>query len=94
MIAAPLALVLAAFWPGAKIDPRRLAQIAFAGALTSFAIAVISAALVALHGPLVSPTWGALGAGLGVYLDAVSATMFVLVAFVGVIVLRYSRNYL
>lgn len=94
VIAAPLALVLAAFWPGAKIDPRRLAQIAFASALTSLAIALISAAMVAIDGPIVSATWGALGAGVGVYLDAVSATMFVLVAFVGVIVLRYSQNYL
>ncbi len=94
VMAAPLALVVAAFWPGRKIGPRSLAQIAFAAALLALAIAIAAAASVAVEGPLISATWGALGAGLGIYLDAVSATMFVLVAFVGVIVLRYSRNYL
>jgi len=92
--AAPLTLVLASFWPSPPNEPRRVAQTAFAAALASLAIALATAAAVAAGGPLISATWGAFGAGLGIYLDAVSATMFVLVAFVGVIVLRYSRNYL
>lgn len=92
VLGAPLCLVLASFWT--RNDPGARAQVAFIGACAALVIAVAAAGAVMLSGPLISPTWGVLGAGLGVYLDAVSAIMFVLVAFVGVIVLRYSRNYL
>ena len=94
VMAAPLALLAASFWPNGKAAPTELARVVFVAALLALAVAIAAGVAVALYGPLISPTWGALGAGLGTYVDAVSAAMFALVAFVGVIVLRYSRNYL
>lgn len=47
-----------------------------------------------LHGPLSTGTLGVAGIGLGFYLDTLSALMFGLVAFVGLVVVLYSRNYL
>lgn len=91
---APLSLLLVALAPRANLRPRRAADRAFAAALAALAVAVASALAVAASGPLVTPTLGAFGGGLGLYLDALSAAMFVLVAFVGAVVIRYSRNYL
>lgn len=68
------------------------------GALTagasSFGLALAAAICVAFLGPLETGTLGLSGIGFSLYLDALSAIMFVLVAFVGVIVIRYSQHYL
>ena len=64
-----------------------------AGAL-AFAVALSAALAVASLGSLSSGTFGIAGVGLSVYVDALSVIMFLLVAFIGVVVLRYSRNYL
>jgi NAD(P)H-quinone oxidoreductase subunit 5 len=93
-LAAPAALALVALLGGRSPSPRRLADVAFAAAAISFALAVATAAAVAVAGPLVTPTLGWGGAGLGLYVDGLSATMVVLVSFVGAVVVRYSRNYL
>ncbi|MBV9077742.1 MAG: NADH-quinone oxidoreductase subunit L [Methylobacteriaceae bacterium] len=90
----PLALVAVA---GLKLDrtpPRRMADLAFAAALGSLAIALLLAVAIAANGRLTTPTLGAAGIGLGIYLDAISGTMFALVSFIGAVVVRYSRNYL
>lgn len=63
-------------------------------ALFALAVALGAAVLVALSGPLSTPLIGAAGVGFGLYLDGLSATMFCLVSFIGVIVVAYSRNYL
>jgi NAD(P)H-quinone oxidoreductase subunit 5 len=55
---------------------------------------VAAAVVVGLGGSLQSPLLGAFGLGLSVRLDALSAVMFALVAFVGWVVLEFSRNYL
>ena len=62
------------------------ASVALATALsTTFALAFI--------GPVRTGSLARHGIGFSFYLDALSAAMFVLVAFVGLIVTRYSRNW-
>lgn len=92
-------LWLAALGPGALL---------LAGAVpspnTRFTFGYVrGAALLALVGAvgvaLSVAAWGvvttpASGVGLALYADALTATMFVLVAFVGVVVVQFSRNYL
>ena len=91
---APASLLLVGLLPRANTRPRRTAGLAFGAGLVGLAVALIVATSVAIGGPLVTPTLGFAGGGIGLYLDAVSVTMFALVSFVGVAVLRYSRNYL
>lgn len=69
----------------------RASSLASALALSS---AAASAVLVVLYGPATSPLFGVAGLGLALRLDALSVTLLTLVAFVGAVVLRYSRNYL
>lgn len=95
-VAAPL--VLLAVWLFAQTQagmrPRRLLDAARLATLATLVIAVASGAAVALYGPMTTPTLGADGLGLSLRLDALSAVMFALVAFVGAIVVEYSRNYM
>ncbi|MEO7431894.1 MAG: NADH-quinone oxidoreductase subunit L [Dokdonella sp.] len=58
--------------------------------VTSLCALIVNARLGALH----TPTLGADGVGFALYLDVLTTIMFVLVTFVGMIVMRYSRNYL
>lgn len=93
---APLALAtvaaVGAFEPGLR--PRRVLRAARVATLTVLALALGSIALVGLHGPVTSPLIGANAIGLAVRLDMLSAIMFALVAFIGVIVVQFSRNYM
>jgi NAD(P)H-quinone oxidoreductase subunit 5 len=91
----PFALAVAGVIAGLKRTPPRTGGGLAVGA-SAFALAVALAAAVALAlaGPIRSGTIGWRGIGVGLYLDALSATMAVLVTFVGLIVVRYSRNYL
>jgi len=95
-LAAPAALFLVALmsrrWRGSRPAPILLAS--RIASLGSLALALGSGLLVALRGPVTSPVLGVGQAGLAIRLDALSAIMFGLVAFVGVIVVQYSRNYL
>jgi NAD(P)H-quinone oxidoreductase subunit 5 len=94
--AAPLALLLSAAAgfanPGRR--PRGLSLWAEGSALVVLAIAVLSAIRLVLHGSSVSPLIGWSGFGFSARLDAVSAGMFLLVAFIGWIVIRFARTYL
>ncbi len=83
-----LALVRPGLRPRPVLAASRLATI------TGLILALLAAALVVVHGPLTSVLIGSAGLGLSVRLDAVSCSMFVLVAFIGLIVIQYSRNYL
>ena len=60
----------------------------------AFTLSLGSAAVLIARGAHTSPLIGVEGFGLSTRLDVVSVTMLVLVAFVGWIVLRYSRSYL
>ncbi|MEO1089643.1 MAG: NADH-quinone oxidoreductase subunit L [Pseudomonadota bacterium] len=93
---APLALVavfLLARADQGRGTPRVL-QAARAATLLVLAIAVLTGIGVALLGPATSPLLGFAGVGSSLRLDALSAVMFGLVAFVGAIVVQFSRNYL
>jgi len=93
---APLLLLMAAAAsrPMAGARPRALTRLAEASALLGFIAAVASAVLLVWIGPGTSPLIGAAGIGLSVRLDVISVSMLCVVAFIGWIVLRYSRVYL
>lgn len=95
-LAAPGLLFTAGLTPSRQADahPRRMAQAALLAAALALLVALLTAVVVAVGGPQVTGTLGHGGGGLGLYVDSLTAVMFVLVAFVGVVVLRYSRNYL
>lgn len=78
--------------PGRR--PRFSPRIAEAATLVSVLIALLSTAALIMAGPATSALLGAYGIGLSVRLDWVSGVMFMLVSFVGWIVVRYSRTYL
>jgi NAD(P)H-quinone oxidoreductase subunit 5 len=96
VVLGPLALVLAAAVSSASANaaPLAMARRTFVAACVALGIASGAALLVILSGPLTSGTLGWRGIGLGFHVDGLSAVMFVLVSFIGVVVLRYSRNYL
>lgn len=75
-------------------SPRRLADLAIAAATAALAVAALSALGVALLGHARTALLGAGGVGFSVRLDGLAATMLLLVSFVGLVVVRYSRNYL
>jgi len=78
--------------PGRRpgVSPR----LAEAATLMSALIAALSMGVLITSGPSTSILLGADGMGFSVRLDWVSSVMFLLVAFVGWIVVRYSRTYL
>ena len=92
---APFALAGSGFLAGAAKPFRRRAGTGAAlTAAFALALAVATGVAIALHSPLATGTLGIDGVGLGIYVDTLSAIMFALVAFVGLIVTLYSRNYL
>ena len=78
--------------PGRRpgVSPR-LAEVA---TLLSALIALKSMSVLITNGPPASNLIGAQGMGLSIRLDWVSSVMFLLVTFVGWVVVRYSRTYL
>lgn len=92
----PLVLACVGFTPSAAANrwPKLMGVAAFAAGLVTLFLAVVAATIFAILGPLHTGTVGLAGIGLAVYLDALSAVLFVLVAFVGAIVINYSCNYL
>lgn len=94
-LAPPLALcLLAAAFLAARPSPRAFARHAITAAGFGFAASLLVAAGVALRGPADSGLVGAHGIGLSTHVDALGAIMLVLVSFIGLVVARYSRNYL
>ena len=93
---APASLLLVTLLPS-RPSPRRPDEILLSSRLAtwfSLVLAVLACLLIALEGPTTSWLLGENGIGLSVRLDAISCIMFLLVAFVGVIVVQYSRNYM
>jgi NAD(P)H-quinone oxidoreductase subunit 5 len=89
MILVALSAMLA---PGKR--PAKLLRFAELGALAAIAASVASAVMLVVEGAATSPILGTTAFGLSIRLDAVSATMLVMVAVIGWVVLRYSANYL
>lgn len=96
VLLAPASFVLAALVAMADAGGRRRfswAVIQAAGAL-SVGLALGALAAAVMRGPLSASLVDWHGAGVSVRLDALGTSLFLLVAFIGTIVLRYSRNYL
>ncbi|MCY3002847.1 MAG: proton-conducting transporter membrane subunit [Planctomycetota bacterium] len=95
-LAAPLSLLIVAAVavrePGRT--PRRVLALTRFTGVFGILVAGLTAALVAVEGPATGPKLGGEFAALGLRLDALSAAMFALVAFLGAIVMHYSRSYL
>ena len=91
IVPGPLVLACVGMWPGSAAARNRFALAAAGLTLT---LALITAVTVVVHGSRQGPTLGVAGVGLSFYLDSLSATMFCLVSFIGLIVVRYSHNYL
>ncbi len=71
-----------------------VSRLAIGAALIALCAAVTTITFVAIDGPLHTSMVGLSGIGLSLYVDRLTAAMFLLVSFIGVIVVAYSRNYL
>ena len=95
-LSAPVTLLLAGaigfLNPGRR--PKWALISAEAASLLALLAAILSAGELFLAGAGDSPVIGLRGGGLSARLDAVSATMLLLVTFVGWVVIRYARTYL
>ncbi len=92
----PLVLLAAGMLPvrAGRVHAASYSRLAIAAAGIALVGAIASAVAVGVVRVIHTPTLGAHGIGLSFYLDALSAVMEILVAFVGVIVTLYSKNYL
>ena len=91
---APLVLAGAIGFLDRGVRPKVAPVFAEIAALAALLAAIVSAVGLILSGGGDGPLYGWHGVGLSVRLDAVSATMLALVAFVGWVVVRYARTYL
>jgi len=92
----PAALGLTGFLPGTESPTStamRIVAAKLAAALTAL-LAIAIAAEVIAHGSLRTPLLGVAGIGFSLYLDALAAMMFCLVALIGLIVVSYSQHYM
>lgn len=78
--------------PGLR--PRLVLASSRVATLVAVAVAIAATLVVLRYGALTGPLIGVAGIGISVRLDALSAVMFLLVSFIGVIVVRFSGNYL
>jgi NAD(P)H-quinone oxidoreductase subunit 5 len=78
--------------PGRR--PILSARLAEASAVAAIVVGIVSTILLVLRGPASSQLLGLFGAGISIRVDAVSATMLLLVSFIGWVVVRYSVTYL
>jgi NAD(P)H-quinone oxidoreductase subunit 5 len=92
----PAALAVAAGMPafGGDNPPKSIASHCLVAGMIALLTALSLAANVAWRGSLFAPILSVAGVGFSVYVDALSAMLLLLVSFIGVVVLRYSRNYL
>ena len=78
--------------PGRR--PRLSLKLAEAVALVGIITALLSLTILILMGPGVTPLIGLYHIGFSIRMDAVSVVMFLLVTFIGWVVVRYSVTYL
>ncbi len=91
---APLLLIAVLGFSNAGQRPKHIPGLAEAATLVSLLAALVSAVGLVVFGPGVIPASGFNSLGLSIRLDAVSAVMLLLVAFIGWIVVRYAGTYL
>ncbi len=87
-----LAALIAAAGPYQR--PRRILAVVNLLALTAFAVALVSLALLIQFGPGTGPALGGSALALSIRHDLLSVVMLLLVTFIGWIVMRYSATYL
>lgn len=83
---------LSLFERGSK--PRRVLWASRIATWASLLLALLSGAAVFRFGTLTSPTLGYQDLGFSIRLDSLSTVMFVMVSFIGALVVQFSRNYL
>jgi NAD(P)H-quinone oxidoreductase subunit 5 len=94
LLAPIIACLAAAATLATTFGSRDSARLAIYAAVAGLVASTLAAAGVALAGAARTPLLGADGIGLSIHIDALAAIMLVLVSFVGLAVVRYSRNYL
>jgi NAD(P)H-quinone oxidoreductase subunit 5 len=98
VVLAPLALLAVGLVPSGAADrrPKMMLALARGAATAAFGLAFVAAAVLFIangdHAVRIFPLGEALG--ISIYYDALSAVMALLVSFVGMIVIAYSRSYL
>lgn len=90
---APLALLFTGLFPY-RGSPRDFSGRAIAAAAVALVFVAAAGLACALVGPGRSPLLGGYGLGLSLHVDTLSAILCVLVGFIGLVVVKYSRNYL
>ncbi len=79
-------------------DSRRATELGILAAKSTAALTALIAAATTLsvieHGSLRTPLIGIGGIGLSLYIDALAAMMFCLVALIGLVVVAYSQHYM
>jgi len=96
VLAAPLAAALVALvaWRRPGRHPVAVARTGIVGTAVGLVAATGAAIALAASGPVTSPTLGVDGLGLSLRLDAVSVTVFTMVAILAAVIFRYSVTYL
>lgn len=94
LVSAPLIISAAINFLNTGRRPRWIPKLAEAATLLSLIAAAVTMAEWVHFGPGVSPLIGIHGLGLSTRLDALSASMMLLVTFIGWIVVRYAATYL
>ena len=89
---ASLALIALVMWNEARRS--RIARLAATATGINMVAAIVTASLALLAGPVESPTIGSEFVGFAARVDGLSATLHLLVGFVGLVVIRYSLSYL
>jgi NAD(P)H-quinone oxidoreductase subunit 5 len=96
VVVGPVALALVGATPlgNGRAAAARTCTAAIAAAAVALATAIATAVATANVGTASTPLLGSAGIGFSCRLDGLSATMFCLVSFIGLVVVLYSRNYL
>lgn len=96
VLLAPASLLAVGLTPAnaANRAPRRMATLSVAAGILALMVAIVADVAAAANGSFSTAIIGIDGVGFSLMIDALSASMLTLVAFVGLVVVRYSRNYL
>ncbi len=96
LLAGPLALVVAGVLPlpASRRRASRLAAVATLASIVALAVALAGGLAHVRYGTLRTPTLGIDGIGFALLFDRLTAIVSTLVALVGVVVVRYSSQYL
>ncbi len=94
-VLAPLGLFLVSIAAQShRFSPSGIQRVAELAAGLGFGLAMLAGASVLTAGSTTSPLLGVDGMGLSLRLDLLSTTMYAVVSFVGLLVVRYARSYM